>query len=94
MEDAIATLFCLCFVRNGSRVLYLRCQPKFAKAGVCQRSWTWGGLAGQATTSVHRGMVLSHPSTHSLRCFCLRLKCWRYMFYISRLKRGQRLCPG
>ena len=30
MEDAIATLFCLCFVKNGSRVLYLRCQPKFA----------------------------------------------------------------
>jgi hypothetical protein len=65
MEDAIATLFCLCFVRNGSRVLYLRCQPKFERAGVCQRSSTWIELAGQATTSVHRGMVLSHPSTHS-----------------------------
>lgn len=51
MEDAIATLFCLCFVRNGSRVLTYAVNPRNAKAGVCQRSSTW---AGQSRGQVSR----------------------------------------
>ncbi|MBH8562679.1 hypothetical protein I8748_10900 [Nostoc sp. CENA67] len=45
---------------------------------------SWVEFVGTAATSIHRGMVLSHPSTHFSFRFCVEpLSDWRYMIYSS-----------
>ncbi len=54
-------------------------------AGVCQRLVLWVELVRTAATSIYRGKVLSHPSTHSSLLVCVgALGDWRYKSYISR----------
>ncbi|MBD2467231.1 hypothetical protein H6G90_06110 [Nostoc sp. FACHB-145] len=45
----------------------------------------WVELVCTAATSIHRGMVLSHPSTHFWLVVLFRvIGDWRYMIYSSR----------
>ncbi|MBD2438740.1 hypothetical protein H6G69_18275 [Nostoc sp. FACHB-110] len=47
--------------------------------------WLGVELLWKAVTSIHRGMVLSHPSTHFWLVVLFRaIGDWRYMIYSSR----------
>jgi len=53
------------------------------------KSWAFGWCVNlvelvPAKTSIHEGIVLSHPSTHFWLAFCVEaLSDWRYKIYSS-----------
>ncbi|MBW4500115.1 MAG: hypothetical protein KME57_11280 [Scytonema hyalinum WJT4-NPBG1] len=91
MEDAIATLFCLLFCQEWKPRLALTLSTQGTQGLVCVNALGLGvDLRVKPRLLFTGAWCYLIPPLTPKRCFCLRFKCWRYMFYISRLKRGQR----